>query len=166
MLLRQCGGERAEIRNQQQKDSNRDNCGSDQSRKCKNGTAKITMSLKADPKVKKVITVTAGQPVTIVKLTKSKLTLVKGKSAVVKASVGTSKASNKKVVWKSSNIKVAKVNSRGRITAAGGGSAVITAVAADGSGKKASCKVSVKAYVTSIKFKKGSGKMYVGKQNS
>lgn len=129
----------------------------------KNGTAKITMSLKADPKVKKVITVTAGQPVTIVKLTKSKLTLVKGKSAVVKASVGTSKASNKKVVWKSSNIKVAKVNSRGRITAAGGGSAVITAVAADGSGKKASCKVSVKAYVTSIKFKKGSGKMYVGK---
>ncbi len=116
----------------------------------KNGTAKITMSLKADPKVKKVITVTAGQPVTSVKLTKSKLTLVKGKSAVVKASVGTSKASNKKVVWKSSNIKVAKVNSRGRITAAGGGSAVITAVAADGSGKKASCKVSVKAYVTSI----------------
>lgn len=112
------------------------------------------MSLKADPKVKKVITVTAGQPVTIVKLTKSKLTLVKGKSAVVKASVGTSKASNKKVVWKSSNIKVAKVNSRGRITAAGGGSAVITAVAADGSGKKASCKVSVKAYVTSIKFKR------------
>lgn len=96
------------------------------------------------------------------KLSKKTITLNKGKSFVLKATVSSSKASNKKLIWKSSNAKVVKVTSAGKVIALKGGSAVVTAVAADGSGKKASCKITVKVPVTSIKLSKSSGKMYVG----
>ena len=131
-------------------------------RALKNGKAAITITLKANSKVKKVINVTVGQPVTQVKLNKKSLTIAKGKSAVLKATVSTAKASNRKLIWKSTNAGVVKVSAAGKVSAVKGGFAVITATAADGSGKKASCKVTVKAPVTSIKLNKYSGKMYVG----
>lgn len=129
----------------------------------KSGRANITISLKSNPKIKKVVKVTVGKPVTRVKVNKSALTIKKGGSAVIKATVGPNTASNKKVIWKSSNSKIAKVSSTGRIRAVKGGTATITAVAADGSGKKAVCRVTVKASITSISFSKKSGKIYVGK---
>lgn len=128
----------------------------------KNGKADITVSLKSNSRIKKTINVTVGQPVTGVKLSKRTLTLRKGKSAVLRAAVQTSKASNKKLIWKSSNSKIVKVTSSGKIIALKGGSAVVTAIAADGSGKKDSCKITVKTLVTSIKFSKSSGKIYIG----
>lgn len=128
----------------------------------KNGKADITVSLKSNSKIKKTIKVTVGQPVTGVKLSKRTLTLGKGKSAVLRAAVQTSNASNKKLIWKSSNSKIVKVTSSGKIIALKGGSAVVIAIAADGSGKKASCKITVKVPVTAIKLSKSSGKMYVG----
>ena len=129
----------------------------------KSGRANITISLKSNPKIKKVVKVTVGKPVTRVKVNKSALTIKKGGSAVIKATVGPNTASNKKVIWKSSNSKIAKVSSTGRIRAVKGGTATITAVAADGSGKKAVCRVTVKASITSLSFSKKSGKIYVGK---
>lgn len=128
----------------------------------KNGKADITVSLKSNSRIKKTIKVTVGQPVTGVKLSKRTLTLRKGKSAVLRATVQTSKASNKKLIWKSSNAKAVKVTQTGKVVALKGGSAVVTATAADGSGKKASCRVTVKAPVTSVKFSKSSGKVYIG----
>lgn len=129
----------------------------------KKGSANITISLKSNAKIKKVVKITVGQPATRVKVNKSALTIKKGKSAVIKATVGPNTASNKKVIWKSSNSKIAKVSATGRVTAVKGGTVTITAVAADGSGKKAVCKVTVKAPITSLKFSKTSGKLYVGK---
>ena len=129
----------------------------------KSGRANITISLKSNPKIKKVVKVTVGKPVTRVKVNKSALTIKKGGSAVIKATVGPNTASNKKVIWKSSNSKIAKVSSTGRIRAVKGGTATITAVAADGSGKKAVCRVTVKASITSLSFSKISGRLYVGK---
>ena len=129
----------------------------------KSGRANITISLKSNPKIKKVVKVTVGKPVTRVKVNKSALTIKKGGSAVIKATVGPNTASNKKVIWKSSNSKIAKVSSTGRIRAVKGGTATITAVAADGSGKKAVCRVTVKASITSLSFSKKSGNIYVGK---
>ncbi len=129
----------------------------------KKGSANITISLKSNAKIKKVVKVTVGQPATRVKVNKSALTIKKGGSAVIKATVGPNTASNKKVIWKSSNSKIAKVSSTGRIRAVKGGTATITAVAADGSGKKAVCRVTVKASITSLSFSKKSGKIYVGK---
>ncbi len=129
----------------------------------KKGSANITISLKSNAKIKKVVKVTVGQPATRVKVNKSSLTIKKGRSAVIKATVGPNTASNKKVIWKSSNSKIAKVSATGRVTAVKGGKVTITAVTADGSGKKAVCKVTVKAPITSLKFSKTSGKLYVGK---
>ena len=96
----------------------------------KKGTAKIYVISKADKKKKCTITVTVGTPVTKVKLNKTKSTMTVGKKQTLKATVTPKKASSKAVVWKSSNTKVATVT--------------ITATAKDGSGKKATCKVTVK----------------------
>lgn len=57
-----------------------------------------------------------------------------------------SNAANKVVTWKSSNTKVATVNSRGKVTAKSPGAATITCTAKDGSGKKATCKITVRKY--------------------
>lgn len=66
-----------------------------------------------------------------------------GKSITLKASVEPSDASIKTIKWKSSNTKVLTVNQKGKVTAKGLGSAVITATATDGSGVKVSHKVNV-----------------------
>lgn len=129
----------------------------------KKGSANITISLKSNAKIKKVVKVTVGQPATRVKVNKSALTIKKGRSAVIKATVDPNTTSNKKVIWKSSNSKIAKVSVSGRVTAVRGGRATITAIAADGSGKKAICRVTVRASVSSISFSKTNGKMYVGR---
>ena len=47
-------------------------------------------------------------------------------------------------MWKSSNTKVATVTSKGVVKAKKAGTVTITATAKDGSGKKATCKVTVK----------------------
>ena len=81
--------------------------------------------------------------VTGVKLNKTSLTLDKGKSSALTATVAPSDASNKKVTWSSSNTKIAAVDSKGKVTAKGVGTATITVKTADG-GKIATCKVTVK----------------------
>ncbi len=53
-------------------------------------------------------------------------------------------ALNQKVKWTTSNKKVAVVNKNGLVTAKGPGKCVITCTAKDGSGKKATCKITVK----------------------
>ena len=110
----------------------------------KKGTAKIYVISKANKKKKCTITVTVGTPVTKVKLNKTKSTMTVGKKQTLKATVTPKKASSKAVVWKSSNKKVATVTSKGVVKAKKAGTVTITATAKDGSGKKASCKVTVK----------------------
>ena len=129
----------------------------------KSGKANITVTLKTNATVKKVISVTVGRPVTGVKLNRTTLTLVKGKSAVFRTTVTPANASNKKLVWKSSDPRTVRVSASGRITAIKGGKAMVIAEAADGSGKKAICKVVVKAPVISVSFGRSGGKMYVGR---
>ena len=110
----------------------------------KKGTAKIYVISKTDKKKKCTITVTVGTPVTKVKLNKTKSTMTVGKKQTLKATVTPKKASSKAVVWKSSNTKVATVTSKGVVKAKKAGTVTITATAKDGSGKKATCKVTVK----------------------
>ena len=110
----------------------------------KKGSAKIYVISKANKKKKCTITVTVGTPVTKVKLNKTKSTMTVGKKQTLKATVTPKKASSKAVVWKSSNKKVATVTSKGVVKAKKAGTVTITATAKDGSGKKASCKVTVK----------------------
>lgn len=58
-------------------------------------------------------------------------------------SVNPVNASDKSVAWSSSNASVAKVDGNGKVTAVKAGTAVITAAAKDGSGKRAECKITV-----------------------
>ena len=114
----------------------------------KKGTAKIYVISKADKKKKCTITVTVGTPVTKVKLNKTKSTMTVGKKQTLKATVTPKKASSRAVVWKSSNKKVATVTSKGVVKAKKVGTVTITAIAKDGSGKKAACKITVKKKTT------------------
>ena len=88
------------------------------------------------------VTVKNSVPVTSVTLNRSSLSLEEGQCASLSATVYPSNATNKNVTWTSSNKKVATV-SGGIVTAISAGSAKITATAADGSGKSASCTVYV-----------------------
>ena len=95
---------------------------------------------------------TRGVSVTLPKVKVSKLTLnrtsvsltKKGQTYQLKATASPSNATTKSVTWKSSNTRVVTVNSAGRLTAVGNGSATITVTAKDGSKKTATCKVTVK----------------------
>lgn len=79
-------------------------------------------------------------------LNKTGATLMKNETLDLKATVTPSNAANKAVTWKSSNTKVATVNSRGKVIAKSPGTATITCTAKDGSGKKATCKITVRKY--------------------
>lgn len=59
------------------------------------------------------------------------------------ATVGSENAVNKSLIWKSSNEAIATVSAGGVITANAVGNATITAIAADGSGVKATCDITV-----------------------
>jgi len=82
------------------------------------------------------------KPVTDVTLNKSKLFLKPNKSEVLIATVHPKNATNKEVTWKSSNHRVAIVNSGGTVTACSYGDAIITATTIDGN-KIATCFVVV-----------------------
>lgn len=86
--------------------------------------------------------------VTSVKLNKTKVSINKGKSYTLKATVAPANATNKKVTFSSSKPKVASVNSKGKITAKKAGTTVITVKTANG--KKATCKVTVKVPSTKL----------------
>ncbi|MFF2094312.1 Ig-like domain-containing protein [Paenibacillus sp. NPDC058174] len=82
-------------------------------------------------------TITASDPnaqvgVTGVSLNQSALSLGKGKTTALTATVQPANATNKAVVWSSSAPSVATVNSNGVVTAVAAGTAVITATTADG----------------------------------
>lgn len=106
------------------------------------GTATITVTTEDGGKTA-TCKVTVTQPVTSVKLNKTKLTLSKGKTETLKATVNPSNATNKAVTWKSSNTKVATVDSKGKVKAVAKGTATITVTTKDGS-KTVTCKVTVK----------------------
>ncbi len=109
----------------------------------KNGNAKVTVTAKDGSKKKAVLQVKVVTPVSKVKLNQSSAAVKVGKTVSLKATVTPSGASNKKVVWTTSDKKIAAVTGKGIVTGVAEGEAKITATAADGSKKKAVCKINV-----------------------
>lgn len=85
-------------------------------------------------------TVTVKNPVTSVKVAQKTITLVKGQKATTAAIPQTLDGSKPKISWKSSNSKVASVDSKGKITARKTGRATITASTG---GKKTTISVKI-----------------------
>lgn len=73
-----------------------------------------------------------------------------GDSKVLTNTVTPANATSKKLVWSSTNPRVATVNSAGVVTAKSAGKCKIIAKATDGSGKSDSCAVSVRQLATSL----------------
>ena len=86
--------------------------------------------------------VTVSIPVSSVTLNKTTLKLTKGKNETLVATVNPSDASDKTVVWSSSNTSVATVDQSGKVVAVAEGSSQIMVTTKDG-GKTATCGVTV-----------------------
>lgn len=81
--------------------------------------------------------------VSSIKLNITSKTLKKGQSVKLNAVISPNNASNKALIWTSSNAKAAKVDSTGKVTAVGKGTAVIIVKSVDGE-YTAQCKITVK----------------------
>ena len=78
-----------------------------------------------------------------VTLNPAELTLKVGEQQFISATVAPVGAADKELVWSSSNPAVASIDN-GRVTALSKGTAAVTARAVDGSGRSATCQVTVK----------------------
>ena len=116
----------------------------------KAGDKSATCSVTVD---KKVI------PVSEITLDKTSLSLLKGQSETLTATVGPADATDKTVTWSSSNPAAATVDANGKVTAVGGGTATITAKAGT---KTATCEVTVNVSVTGITLNKSTLKLDEG----
>ena len=105
----------------------------------KAGTATITCtSVATGAKATCKVTVIDGS----VKLNKTKVTLEKGKTVTLKATVTPSTLTDKSVTWKSSNTAIATVSTAGKVKGVKAGTATITCTS-KATGLSATCKVTV-----------------------
>lgn len=117
----------------------------------KDGKATITVKTN-DGGFSAVCEVTVNKkiiPVSEVELNKIELTLDEGKEEKLVVTVKPDNATDKSVVWESSNTSVATVDQEGLVTAVGEGKATITVKTNDG-GFSASCEVTVKKKVIAV----------------
>lgn len=108
----------------------------------KAGTAAITVKTTDGTDISKTCLVTVENPVTSVKLNKTTAGVKVGKTVALKAAINPSTASNKTVIWSSSDLSVATVSVTGVVTGKKAGKVKITVTTVSGK-KTASCKVTV-----------------------
>ena len=119
------------------------------------GTATITATVEGVKGTCSVTVVENATPVSGIKVSPTQITLGKGASETITATIEPADAANKSVGWSTSNASVAIVED-GVVTGVGGGECDITATTADG-GFKAVCHVTVSHIpVESIAFSNGS----------
>lgn len=125
--------------------------------------AKGTASVRASAPNGKYATcsVTVVVPVKGIALSQKDLTLVAGKAAQLKATITPADASNKGLIWKSNNSKIASVSSKGKVSAKKAGSATITATSKDGN-FSTTCAVKVESKITKLKLSPSSKTLEVG----
>ena len=107
------------------------------------GTATITAKTEDGDKTAtcKITVKSKTVSVTGVSLDRTTAELIEGESLTLTATVTPSNATNKKIIWRSSNASIATV-SNGTVTAVKAGTATITATSEDG-GKTATCNITV-----------------------
>ena len=129
----------------------------------KEGTSTVTATA-GDKSASCVVTVTKGViPVTSVALDKASMTLEKGESATLVATVSPSDATDKTVTWSSSDASIVSVDQNGTILALKGGSAAVMAKAGE---KSATCHVTVFSPVTGVTLDRYSVALEVGQKTT
>ena len=120
------------------------------------GTATITVTTEDGGHTAQCSVVVTDIAVTSVSLNKPSTQITKGETETLTATVLPENATNKGIIWSSSNTGVATV-SNGTVTAVAAGSATITATSAADSTKKATCTVTVTTIaVTGVTLNKAS----------
>ncbi len=129
------------------------------------GTANIIVTSVDNSFVSQVCKVTVLVKTTAVKLNYSSMTVYIGRQRTLVPTVFPLNASNKNVKWKSSDSKVASVNSDGTVTGKKAGKVVITCTTESGS-RTATCTVTVKKYINtkSVSLNKLTCSVYAGKK--
>lgn len=110
----------------------------------KNGACWIYAKAKDGTRITAKCLVIVGTQVKSIKISKTSVTLKPKQKKTLKVTYNPTDAVYKKVQWTSSNKKIAKVNSKGKVTAKKKGSCYIIAKTLDGSNKTVKCKVTVK----------------------
>lgn len=108
------------------------------------------------------VTIDVKEYVSTISLNESNKLMNIGTSANLIATVSRDSATNKNIIWNSSDSNVVSVDQNGRIYAGNDGTAVITATAADGSGVSASCIIRSVKPVTSISVEPDTIRLIVG----
>lgn len=112
--------------------------------------------------LKATCTIKVKEYVESIKISGNPKNLNVNNSVNLKVIVGKETASNKAVVWRSSNTSIATVDQSGKVTGVKPGNVVITATAADGGGVSDSVVIRVINPVTSISLSKSKITVYVG----
>ena len=115
----------------------------------KAGTATVTVT--TENNLKKSVAVTVKVAPSAVALNKTVLTLGKGETFKLVATLNSGAASSK-MSWSSSNTKVVAVDVSGKLTAKAAGAATVTVTTFNG--RKKSCKVMVEAAPTAVSLSK------------
>ena len=126
------------------------------------GTATIKATANDGSGTYATCSVTVKRVVSSIQLDKASISIYNEKSETITATVIPSDASNKAVIWSSSNASVATVSSSGVVTGKSRGTATITVTAIDGNGASATCEVEVKQYVTGISIDETSLSLFIG----
>lgn len=127
----------------------------------KGGTCEIVVTTEEGSFTQKCV-ISVKEYVDTITLSDTSKYLNYGASYTITATVGPESATNKALIWSSSNESILTVNQYGAITGVGYGTAIVTATAADGSGVSASCIVQVVKPVTDIKLSESKITLYVG----
>lgn len=117
------------------------------------GSATITAKANDGSGVSASCNITVEKPVvlvTSVTLSQTAATLTEGDTFQLEATVSPEDATDSSLTWSSSNPSVATVDANGLVTAVAEGQATITAKTNDGSGKKATCTITVEKAVVLV----------------
>lgn len=126
------------------------------------GTAVITAAAADGSGISATITITVTETILVESIVISGGdTLEKGETLNLTASVVPENASNKGIIWSSSNEMAATVDNEGRVTGTGTGTAVITATALDESGISASVTITVIVKAAISASAEGSGTVQI-----
>lgn len=125
------------------------------------GTAVIT-AVNKDNVVMGYAYVTVAQPVTGIKLSDTNLTLRPSAKHQLYATIMPENATNKNIIWRTSDDTIASVDENGLVTVKTTGRVVITAVSAEDEKIKATCEINSIIPVTGINIKNKTIYMNVG----